>query len=198
MKGFDLPASKMDIRRSFTEAEWQHVLQCLDSLPDGPERLRLKCMLALLVSSGVRLDELARARHSDLRIEALPDLPETWVLTVTGKRNKTREVPLHDEVVRLLATHGIEFLREDKALADSADLPLIRTLHASVAQWSRGEQGALTATALSEKPGSALSGSGIYAVSTGSQGIFAFTKTGCPARRGQSPWSRWDCPAATF
>lgn len=164
MKGFDLPASKMDIRRSFTEAEWQHVLQCLDSLPDGPERLRLKCILAVLVSSGIRLDELARARHSDLRIEALPDLPEAWVLTVTGKRNKTREVPLHDKVVRLLATHGKEFLQEDKALAESADLPLIRTLHASVAQWSRGEEGALKTKALSEQPGSALSGAGIYAV----------------------------------
>ena len=164
MKGFDLPASKMDIRRSFTEAEWQHVLQCLDSLPDGPERLRLKCILALLVSSGIRLDELARARHSALRVEALPDLPETWVLTVTGKRNKTREVPLNDEVVRLLATHGKEFLQKDKALVDSADLPLIRTLHASVAQWGRGEEGALTATALSENLGSALSAAGIYAV----------------------------------
>jgi hypothetical protein len=26
-KSFDLPTSKLDIRRSFTEAEWQHVLQ---------------------------------------------------------------------------------------------------------------------------------------------------------------------------
>ena len=32
MKGFDLPASKVDVRRSFTEAEWSHVLQCLDGL----------------------------------------------------------------------------------------------------------------------------------------------------------------------
>jgi site-specific recombinase XerD len=30
MKTFDLPATKMDIRRSFTEAEWSHVLQTLD------------------------------------------------------------------------------------------------------------------------------------------------------------------------
>ena len=164
MKGFDLPASKVDIKRSFTEAEWNHVLHCLDAIPDGPERLRLKCILELLVSSGIRLDELAKARHGDLRIEALPDLPETWVLSVTGKRNKTREVPLNDEVVRLLATHGKEFMDEDKLCADSRTLPLIRTLHASVAQWGRGEGGALQATSLSEHPGSALSASGIYAV----------------------------------
>jgi site-specific recombinase XerD len=164
MKGFDLPASKMDIRRSFTEAEWVHVLQCLDSLKSGPEGVRLKCILELLVTSGIRLDELARARHRDLRVESLPDLPETWVLTVTGKRNKTREVPLNPEVVRLLATHGKEFLHEDKALMDAASLPLIRTLHASVAKWGRAAEGTLVATALSEKAGSALSAAGIYAV----------------------------------
>ena len=108
MKNFALPASKVDIRRLFTEAEWRHVLQRLETMTVGPERVRLKCILELLVSSGIRLEELARARHSHLRIEHLPDLPQSWVLTVTGKRNKTCEVPLNDEVVRLLATHGKE------------------------------------------------------------------------------------------
>ncbi len=164
MKGFDLPASKMDIRRSFTEAEWTHVLNCLDAQKSGPEGVRLKCILELLVTSGIRLDELAQARHRDVRLESLPDLPETWILTVTGKRNKTRDVPLNLEVVRLLATHGKEFMHEDTECADPADLPLIRTLHASVAQWGRAAEGALVATARSEKPGAALSASGIYAV----------------------------------
>jgi site-specific recombinase XerD len=164
MKGFDLPATKVDIRRSFTEAEWAHVLQCLDALKSGPEGVRLKCILELLVTSGIRLDELAKARHGDLRVEALPDLPETWILTVTGKRNKTREVPLNPDVVRLLATHGKEFMQDDKQCADPDALPLIRTLHASVAQWGRAAEGALVATARSDKPGAALSASGIYAV----------------------------------
>ena len=164
MKGFDLPASKMDIRRSFTEAEWAHVLKCLDSQKSGPEGVRLKCILELLVTSGIRLDELAKARHGDLRLETFPELPETWILTVTGKRNKTRDVPLNPEVVRLLATHGKEFIYEDKDLADSSNLPLIRTLHASVAQWGRAAEGTLITTSLSGKAGTALSASGIYAV----------------------------------
>ena len=164
MKSFDLPASKVDIRRSFTEAEWNHVLQCLDDLPVGPERVRLKCILELLVTSGIRLDELARARHDHLRLESLPDLRAAWVLTVTGKRNKTREVPLNDDVVRLLQAHRDEFSDENKHLDDASMMPLIRTLHASVAQWGRGEGGELQACALSDKPGSALSASGIYAV----------------------------------
>ena len=164
MKSFDLPASKVDIRRSFTEAEWNHVLQCLDDLPVGPERVRLKCILELLVTSGIRLDELSRARHGHLRLESLPDLPAAWVLTVTGKRNKTREVPLNDDVMRLLQAHRDEFGEESKHLDDASMMPLIRTLHASVAQWGRGEGGELQACALSDKPGSALSASGIYAV----------------------------------
>ena len=52
MKGFDLPVSKLDIRRSFTEADWAHVLRCVDAQPVCPVRLRLKCILELLVTSG--------------------------------------------------------------------------------------------------------------------------------------------------
>ncbi len=164
MKGFDLPASKMDIRRSFTEAEWAHALACVDGQQIGPARLRLKCILELLVTSGIRLDELAKARHRHLRIETLPDLPETWILTVTGKRNKTREVPLNPDVVRLLALHGAGFMDEDQGTFDRDNLPLIRTLGASVPQWKRGEGGELVVCASSQKAGSALSAPGIYAV----------------------------------
>lgn len=164
MKSFDLPSSKLDIRRAFTEAEWRHILNCLEDIPAGPERVRLKCLLELLVTSGLRLDELAKARHKDLRQETLPDLPSAWILTVTGKRNKTREVPLNDDVVRLLATHGKEFMEEDKQSTDQGDLPLIRSLHASVPQWGRGEGGVMVAKSVSNQPGSPLSAAGIYAV----------------------------------
>jgi site-specific recombinase XerD len=164
MKSFDLPPSKMDIRRSFTEAEWTHVLGCLSAMPLGPERLRLSCLLELLVSSGIRLDELAKARHKDLRLEVLPDLPATWVLTVTGKRNKTREVPLNTDIVQLLAQHGAQFLQDDKQASDQDNLPLIRTLHVSVPRWGRGEEGALQLASIAAQTGSALSASGIYAV----------------------------------
>lgn len=164
MKSFDLPSSKVDIRRSFTEAEWAHVLQCLQTMDDGPEKLRLRCILELLVTSGVRLDEFARARHSHMRLEALPDLPETWILTVTGKRGKTREVPLKPEIVELLARHGKAFLQEDLQSNDQDNRPLIRTLHDSVPQWGIGMDGQFQAVAKSAQTGSALSAAGIYAV----------------------------------
>jgi site-specific recombinase XerD len=162
MKNFDLPKSKLDIHRSFTEGEWSHVLTCLESLPVGPERLRMKCMLELLVTSGIRLEELANARHKDLRLESLPGLADTWVLTVTGKRKKMREVPLNLDIVRLLALHGAEFMEDDRNAIDQANLPLIRTLHASVPRWDRAVNGALQLASSSDTPGTALSAGGIY------------------------------------
>ena len=164
MQSFDLPASQLDIRRAFTEAEWAYVLSCLEALPFGPARLRLKCILELLVTSGIRLDELARARHSDVRLAALPGLAQTWVLTVTGKRNQTREIPLNPDVVKLLALHGAQFAQQDRHANSQADLPLIRTLAASVSQWRIGQGGALQRAPLSDTPGSALSAAGIYGV----------------------------------
>jgi integrase len=116
------------------------------------------------IQNPIRLDELANATHKDFLLETLPDLPETWVLTVTGKRNKTREVPLNPDVVRLLATHGGEFLEKDVALEVQSDLPLIRTLHCSVAKWSRAHGGELVVGPSSKQLGSPLSASGIYAV----------------------------------
>ncbi|MEO7105097.1 MAG: tyrosine-type recombinase/integrase [Rhodoferax sp.] len=168
MKSFDLPTTKMDIRRSFTEAEWRHVLACLDALPAGPEALRVKCILELLVTSGIRLEELARASHKDMRLEQLPDLDETWILTVTGKRNKTREVPLNPDVVELLGRHGGEFIQNDLQNTDKDQLPLIRTLHASVPKWKLAGEGgamvAMVAQASTEGAGTRLSAAGIYAV----------------------------------
>jgi site-specific recombinase XerD len=120
--------------------------------------------LELLVTSGIRLDELAKARNRYMRQENLPDLPQKWILTVTGKRNKTRDIPLKPDVVHLIALHGGMFREEDQRSANSGELPLIRTLHASVSQWSRTQEGDLAAAAVADKPGSALSGAGIYAV----------------------------------
>jgi site-specific recombinase XerD len=153
----------MDIRRSFTKAEWSHVLGCLHRMKAGPKQLRLQCILELLVTSGIRLEELARARHKDLRVEVLPDLPETWILTVTGKRNKTREVPLQPEVVELIAAHGRDCFDGEVQGADQGNLPLIRTLSAPVPQWGRDQDGTIVVVSRTEQSGLALSASAIYA-----------------------------------
>jgi len=164
IKSFDLPHTRMDLTRSFTEKEWRFVLHCVQELPEGAERTRLQCILELLVSSGLRLEELANARHRNLRLENLPELPQTWVLTVTGKRNKTRDIPLQAEVVQLLAQHGAQFRDEDSANPDQAEIGLVRTLYPSVGQWGQGEGGVVALSSKTERPGAPISAAGIYAV----------------------------------
>jgi site-specific recombinase XerD len=162
MKGFALPSSRMNVTRSFTEAEWAHVQRCIADEPVGAARTRLKCLLELLVTSGVRLEELAQARWGNLRLETLADLPPTWVLSVTGKRNKTRDVPLADEVVELLRAHADCFRESNEGSADS-DRPLIFALEGSVAQWGLVD-GNVRQVSVTEEGGGALSAAGIYAL----------------------------------
>jgi site-specific recombinase XerD len=164
MKGFALPASRLNVTRSFTEAEWAHVQRCIADEPAGPARTRLKCLLELLVTSGVRLEELAQARWGNLRLETLPELLPTWVLSVTGKRNKTRDVPLADEVVELLREHAEGFREaEEEGGWTEADRPLIYALEGSVPQWGLVD-GKVRHVTVAEQGGGALSGAGIYAL----------------------------------
>ena len=171
MKGFKLPKTRLDVKRSFTETEWAHVLRCVAAMPVCAEQVRLRCILELLVSSGIRLDELAKATRADLRLESLPGLEDTWVLAVVGKRDKQRDVPLAKDVVELLDAHAESFAGTDGALADRDALPLIpgtqpliRALGASVEQWARDDDGRMAKAAVTGQGGSALSAAGIYAV----------------------------------
>lgn len=163
MKGFALPSYRMNLTRSFTEAEWAHVQRCICDEPAGPAQIRLRCLLELLLTSGVRLDELTKARLGHLRLETLPDLAPTWVLAVTGKRNKTRDVPLADEAVELIREHA-ESIRDgrDEGVA-KGDRPLIYALEGSVPRWGLVD-GQVRQVTVVEEGGGALSAAGIYAV----------------------------------
>ena len=59
---------------------------------------------------------------------------------------------------------GIDLAWEDMLSENQDDVPLIRTLHASVAQWRRGQGGELVVGAQSANAGAPLSAAGIYAV----------------------------------
>ena len=74
------------------------------AVPD-PSRLlgaRDKALVQLMYQSGGRVQELADLRISDLRFES----PAT--VTLTGKGNKTRVIPLREETLAAL-THYLEF-----------------------------------------------------------------------------------------
>jgi site-specific recombinase XerD len=139
----------------------------------GVEQLRMRCILELLVSSGLRLDELARSTWSDVRRETLAGLPACWVLSVLGKRSKRRDVPLADDVVDLLRQHEMGFAIHDAVAADrqwqsvpsgaTPQRPLIRALGPSVDRWVRTQAGGVAKRPVTEQGGAALSASGIAA-----------------------------------
>jgi integrase len=81
------------------------------------------------VTSGARLEELAQAWWGNLLLGTQTELPLTWVLSVTGKRNKTRDVPLAYSVVELLRQHAGGFREgEEEGGWTEADGPLMFAL----------------------------------------------------------------------
>lgn len=86
----------------------------LDGEPEDTLETRDLAMAELLYSSGLRLAELA-----DLNLDANLDLNENEV-TVTGKRNKTRTVPIGTKAKAALTA----WLQERSALADAAEKAL--------------------------------------------------------------------------
>jgi site-specific recombinase XerD len=164
-KKFALAKPATPMQRSFTEDEWAHVLRSIEREPAGPPRDRLRCVLELLIATGMRLDELASATRGDLRRESLPDLPDSWVLSVTGKGNKQRDVPIPDDVIELLNQHAEAGYAERDLFTDPFDSPpLIWALAPSVPQWQRGANGQMEARPRVGQGGAPLSSGGIYAV----------------------------------
>lgn len=130
LKSMDLPSPSINLDRSFSEREWHYVMSSVGHETESPGKRRLQLLLELLVAMGLRTDELAKARMSDLtRVEVREEEP-AWILKVTGKRNKQREVPVPDYVVDLIREHHGDF-DQAGALPSSA---LIRSM-GSIKKW---------------------------------------------------------------
>ena len=120
-----LQRSQINVRRRFTEAQWSHLQTVLAAQPDAPSTRRLRLVLELGVTTGLRLSELCTARMGTLRDEEVPGLeagdPPTrvWLLTVLGKGNKEREVVIFDDVKALIDAHQKDIASAD-LLVDAA------------------------------------------------------------------------------
>lgn len=130
--GFDLPESKIEIKRSLTEAQWAHVKNSIELEENGAVRRRFSALLELLVATGVRLDELSNAKWKDL-VKRTVDDQDAWILTVTGKRKKVREVMVPNRVVDLLKAHHADYLELANA-EEGNDQPLIGSLNHRVGE----------------------------------------------------------------
>jgi len=123
-----LQRPQINVRRRFTEAQWSHLQAVLAALPDTPSTRRLRLVLELGVTTGLRLSELCTARMGTLRDEEVPGLEpggppkRVWLLTVLGKGNKEREVVIFDDVKSLIDAHQNDIASAD--LLVDAEAPL--------------------------------------------------------------------------
>ncbi|MDH3210473.1 MAG: site-specific integrase, partial [Burkholderiaceae bacterium] len=102
---------KLNAGRSLTLAQWLFVQQQLDQLENTSANQRLAFALKLLYATGLRLSEIVAATVDDLQwVEYPPDAAddeplEGWMLSVLGKGQQEREVPVPIEVINELAKY---------------------------------------------------------------------------------------------
>ncbi|WP_059414610.1 phage integrase family protein [Cupriavidus basilensis] len=117
-QGIHVPRSatpQLDVGRSLTEDQWVFVTDCLARLVPTSANQRLQVALPLLYATGLRLSEVIGVTTDDLEWVSLAqpgtgEREEGWWLTVLGKGNKLRRVPVPDSTIaalgRYLQTRG--------------------------------------------------------------------------------------------
>lgn len=118
--------------RSLTRDQWRFVRQQA-AAAQGAAALRLRLALDLLYATGLRASEIIHAKVSDLERVEYPEpdgggIVSGWMLTVVGKGDKRREVPvpadLVDEIGKYLRARGLD-LEAHAAAGQGADAALL-------------------------------------------------------------------------
>lgn len=93
--------------RALTQAQWRFVLDYLEQFPEAAEAThRLRFIVVFLYGTGLRLSELVSARLSHLySVPLRTELGERWMLSVRGKGDTTRRVPIARAVIAHLEAY---------------------------------------------------------------------------------------------
>lgn len=101
---------KMDVARSFTDKAKQVIKDTLNAMGEGITKRRLKAFFALMLTSGLRLDEALSATLQDLEPMRINNQESGMLqLRVLGKGNRERIIPLREDVTSLISTHQRDF-----------------------------------------------------------------------------------------
>jgi site-specific recombinase XerD len=112
--GVKVPRSsqpKVNASRSFTTQQWDFIGEQLALQPNTSSARRLRFGIRLLYATGLRISEVVAARVDDLGwVEYGPDADdqepvEGWMLSVVGKGQRLRHVPVPLGVVAELASY---------------------------------------------------------------------------------------------
>ena len=97
----------MNVGRAFTQSQWRFLNERAAALGSDSASLRLRFALSLFYATGLRISEAVAAQVDHLNWVEYPgegDEPgvEGFELTVVGKGDKPRVVPIPDDVITLL------------------------------------------------------------------------------------------------
>lgn len=114
VKPMDSSTPTLRADHSLTTAQWDTVIETLERTEVKDEAyMRLRFALELGYQAGIRLDEMVQAKiakHMPEKGDPNPGLKpgedgNGWDLTVVGKGNKARTLPLSDELMETLSTY---------------------------------------------------------------------------------------------
>lgn len=124
--------TQINVGRSLTKQQWDYVMRYAQSLPeDDPKTIRMRFVLHLAFSTGLRLSELVAAKTGDISIQDLGDDVIPMVLRVLGKGNELREVFLPQSLQRTLAQYLRSRGLPDDPRACPPDTPLIAKIYST-------------------------------------------------------------------
>lgn len=104
------PRKEKMLERVLTLAEWKLVNDALKALPSTSANLRLRFAVRWLYATGLRRQELLKAKLGDLKFVALPASPGAtavsgWELQVIGKGGVERDVAIPDALISELSDY---------------------------------------------------------------------------------------------
>jgi site-specific recombinase XerD len=100
--------NRMDVFRSFGPRDQEAIGSTLDSLEPTLFTRRLRAILKVLLNTGLRRDELASAKWSQIKTNRLHDETE-HLLHIIGKGEKPRIIPLRPDVYQELVDHRSDY-----------------------------------------------------------------------------------------
>ena len=97
---------RMDVARSFTEEDLASIRDTWTELPDGPSKRRMRAVMLLLQTSGLRRSECVSLTWGQVSPIVVDNrLSGMMGVKFIGKGGKAREVPIKEETLQALEAH---------------------------------------------------------------------------------------------
>ena len=130
-----VPVRAIGTGKVLTIDQMRFAVQQLELLPSTEPNKRLRLAVAWMYATGMRISEMVAARCGDVsRIDytnAKGEAVDGWLLTVVGKGEKLREVPVPHSVVRQLNDRLASLgWSGDCLTAENADVPILARVEA--------------------------------------------------------------------